>query len=297
MKSGQFTIPYSTSYPGLSFNNQLNILEVIGDWGIMSNQNHKMMTTAGSFSDAPDSLFNGDYLFEVVYSENVGTLIFSGHGHGGSIQVYIITQNSNWNKIESSDKYLNSFENPASSSDHHNFGVVEHGDKIYLVGVYLGGSQNTIQVVNFLNVGTIEEARTRDWILIGKLKNAVYRPAVIYSNEQLLVVGYTGSSSNCQDVQYLNLASNTSGVYKGTIDCGVYSGHYYPGMYNTPGGNVSMFGGQKATKSCIQQTKSSEDLDTKWTCISSSDSSLEGLVYPYSNYDGGARLRYVNFVL
>ena len=89
VKCGQFEIPYSASSPRITFNNQLNVLEVIGDNDDETpNKNHKMMTIAGSFSDAPDSLFNGDYSFEVTYSENVGTLVFSGRGHGGSCHVY-----------------------------------------------------------------------------------------------------------------------------------------------------------------------------------------------------------------
>ena len=49
------------------------------------------------------------------------------------------------------------------------------------------------------------------------LKIAVVSPAVIHLNDQLLVVGYTGSSSTNRDVQYLSLASNTTGVYADTI--------------------------------------------------------------------------------
>ena len=48
-----------------------------------------MMKVDGSFSDASNSLFDGDYRFEVVHSQNVGTLVFSGHGHSGLTQVYI----------------------------------------------------------------------------------------------------------------------------------------------------------------------------------------------------------------
>ena len=74
------------------------------------------MTLTGIFSNATDSLFNGDAYFEVVNSANVGTLIFSGDGHSGLTKVYIITQNSNWDKIKTSDKYLSSFQNPVTSS-------------------------------------------------------------------------------------------------------------------------------------------------------------------------------------
>ena len=145
-----------------------------------------MMSTAGSFSDAPDSLFDGDDHFEVAYSQNVGTLVFSGYDHSGLTQVYIVTQNSNWNKIESSDKYLNPFQNPGSSSNYYGYGVVEEKGKIYLVGGYSNSYQDSIQVVDFIDVETLKEAQTRQWTFMENLENSVSRPAVIYSNDQLL---------------------------------------------------------------------------------------------------------------
>ena len=55
VKNGQYTIPFSTKFPGLAYNVQLDSLEIIGDWWSSSNKNHQMMTTAGSFSDASGS--------------------------------------------------------------------------------------------------------------------------------------------------------------------------------------------------------------------------------------------------
>ena len=144
------------------------------------------MTIDGLFSDAPDSLFNGDYHFEVAYSQNVGTLVFSGDGHDKPIEVYVITQNSNWNKLASSDKYLTPFKNPGSRSDYYGNGVVELADKIYLVGgysgmVYSGSEQSVthIQTIDFTKVENLQDAQSRQWIFMQNLKNAVYRPAVI----------------------------------------------------------------------------------------------------------------------
>ena len=102
VKNGQFNIPFSTDYvsrppglepylPGLVFNVQLESLEIIGDWSDKTNKNHKMMTTAGYFSDAPGSLFEGDWQFEVCHSPTVGTLVFSDNIEGslrGAAQVY-----------------------------------------------------------------------------------------------------------------------------------------------------------------------------------------------------------------
>ena len=73
----------------------------------------------------------------------------------------------------------------------------------------------------------LQIAKTRQWIFLVNLKNAVYKPAMIVREEELLVVGWTGDSTTCQDVQYLNLASNITGVYEGTIDCGKYVDGYY----------------------------------------------------------------------
>ena len=141
-------------------------------------------------------------LFEVAYSENVGTLVFSGFGHSGSTRVYIISQNSNWNKIESSNKYLSPFQNPDPSSDYYGYGILEHEERIYLIGGQSGRYQNTIQVINFQNVDELQTAQTRQWVFIESLKNAVMYPAVISSRssrrslitreEELLIVGYTG---------------------------------------------------------------------------------------------------------
>jgi hypothetical protein len=258
------------------------------------------MTTAGSFSYAYGSLFNGDYHFEVCYSRNAGTLVFSGYKNRygqyeeRATQVYIITQNSNWNQVESTDKYLSSFQNPSSSSSFYGFGVVEQDDKIYLIGGLTGSRRNEIQILNLQNSESLRESKTRQWSFMTSLKNAVYDLAVIYSNDQLLVVGDTRSSSTSRDVQYLSLSSNTTGVYAGTIDYGYYDhGLRYPGMYNIPGGNVSIFGGIRALDSCIQQTSLSTNLASEWDCLSSSESALEGLGY---NSDGSSdSIRYSNF--
>ena len=154
-------------------------------------------------------MFDGDYYFEVAHSERVGTLVFSGDGHNGICEVYIITQNSNWNEIGSSDKYLSPFintsEEPGSKNNNYRgYGVVEHMDNIYLVGGNDDGYQSTIQFINFEEVENLQEAQTKQWVFMENLKNAVFKPAVIYSNEQLLVVGDTGvSKTTCQDVQFL----------------------------------------------------------------------------------------------
>ena len=165
-----------------------------------------MMSITGIFSDPPDLLFDGDKHFEVAHSENVGTLVFSGWGHQGSTQVYIITNNPKWNKIESSDKYLNPFKNPTSARDYYLYGVVEKDDKIYLVG---GWSTNgkTIQYIDFTTVRTLEDAQTTQWSFLQNLEIDVKYPAVIYSDGILLVIG----GATCA-VQYFDLALNTTGV-------------------------------------------------------------------------------------
>ena len=113
------------------------------------------------------------------------------------------------------------------------------------------------------------------------LKTPAHRPAVVYSNDQLLIVGDTGSSGTCKDVQYLNLASNTTGVYARTTDCGQNLGVSYPGMYNI--------------ESCIQQTSPATNLNSEWECLTSSESALEGLGF---DSDGSSYyIRYSNFVV
>ena len=201
VKNGQFTIPYKTRFPGLTFNSHSSELEIIGDWYSHTNKNHQMMTVTGSFSNVSNSLFDGDDYFEVVHSQNVGTLVFSGHGHY-RIKVYIITQNPDWNTIDSSDKYLSRFRNPAPGYGYHGYGVVEHENKIYLVGGWARNAQKGIQFINFDNVEKLQDAQTRNWISIGNLKSAVDTPAMIYLGGELLIVGWTDDTTTCQDVQY-----------------------------------------------------------------------------------------------
>ena len=220
----------------------------------------------------------------MVHSQSVGTLVFSGAGHGGSTQVYIITQNSKWDQINSSNKYLSPFQNPNPNFDYHGYGVVEQEDKIYLVGGDSGRYQNIIQVINFQSVDKVQIARTRRWIFIENLKNAVYKPAVIYREKLLLIVG-NGFSTTCQDVHYLNLSSNITGVYASTVDCGEFDDRHYmynAGIYDIVGGDVSIFGGHGADRSCIQQTVSDDNIGVHWKCVPSSKSAFEGLGYHQS---------------
>ena len=127
------------------------------------------------------------------------------------------------------------------------------------------------------------------------LKNVVGYPAVIYTNDQLLIVGHTGNYTTFKDTQYMNLASNTTGVYRTSIQRGDFSGFKNPGMYSVAGGNFSLFGGQKAYASCLQQIKSENELDSPTRCLTDSESALEGLEY---HDDGsGTFLRYSNFVV
>ena len=135
------------------------------------------------------------------------------------------------------------------------------------------------------------------------LKNVVGFPAVIYTNDQLLIVGYTGNLTTFKDIQYMNLASNTTGVYRTSIQRGDFSGFKNPGMYSVAGGNFSLFGGQKAYASCLQQIKSEHELDSPTRCLTDSESALEGLEYDGLEngnlvYDGsGTYVRYSNFVV
>ena len=66
VKKGQFTFPGLAKFPGLTFNSHFSKLEVIGDYLSRDNKKHQMMTFFGSFSNASNSLFDGDFRFEVT---------------------------------------------------------------------------------------------------------------------------------------------------------------------------------------------------------------------------------------
>ena len=126
---------------------------------------------------------------------------------------------------------------------------------------------------------------------------------MIYKGDELLIIGNGDRSTTCQDVQYLNLAANLTGVYAGTIDCGKYdNGYAYIGIYDFVGGDVSIFGGYEAGESCIQQTGFGDNIGVQWTCVPSSKSAFEGLQYFHDrsrtvNFGIVSFIRYSNFVL
>ena len=162
-----------------------------------------------------------------------------------------------------------------------------------MIGGNSNSFQNTIQVVNFENVGNLQEAQSRQWSYMENLKNSIFRPAVVYSNEQLLVFGES-TSETCSNVQFLDLASNTTGIHENAVNCGKMNVDLeYPGMYGVSGGEVSIFGGYWASESCIQQTVAGEKLDSEWECLSGSETSLDGLGF---FTDGSSYLiRFSNF--
>ena len=105
-------------------------------------------------------------------------------------------------------------------------------------------------MLNLQAVNSLQEAQNRQWIFMENLKHSVQRVSIIYSNNQLLVVGGTVSTAECKHVQYLNLATNITGVHADTIGCGNANrnrpGLYTAGMYSVEGGKVSIFGGGRA---------------------------------------------------
>jgi len=101
--NGQFKIPFSTSLPAVVFNSQFDSLEVMGDYH-SSNENHVMMAIDGTFTNVTDSLFTGRSVFAVCHTKSVGTIqMVTGLDY---TEVKIITQNSNWEKVESLNNNL-----------------------------------------------------------------------------------------------------------------------------------------------------------------------------------------------
>ena len=80
-------------------------------------------------------------------------------------------------------------------------------------------------MVNFQDVDNLLTAQTRQWSFLENLKTRVNRPSVIYSNGKLLIVGATNTKETCSSVQFLDLASNKTGVFDGSVDCGLDSGY------------------------------------------------------------------------
>ena len=103
-------------------------------------------------------------------------------------------------------------------------------------------------MLNLHDVNSLNEAKARIWTDLPNLEQAINAPSVMYVNNQLLIVGHRygpGSildrrQSHCEDLQFLDLNSNTTGSYSNTIDCGSninwrYTNYKYPGMYSRLG--------------------------------------------------------------
>ena len=160
--------------------------------------------------------------------------------------------------------------------------MVEHENRIYLVGGVSGDYQKTIQTIDFGNVENLQDAKARHWTFMSPLKHTVNRPALIYSNEKLLVAGYQYYPEK-EHLQFLNLATGATGVYEYTA----LQDSEYPGLFSVAGGIVSRFGGKHGS-ACSQQFTTSNDLSSEWQCMAIGESTLE-------NTDD--MIRFSNFVL
>lgn len=62
---------------------------------------------------------------------------------------------------------------------------------------------------------------------------------------------------------------------------------------------MSIFGGYKARESCIQQIVSGDDLDSKWECLTASETTLEDLESVNNEFNqkesSSDDIRYSNF--
>jgi len=121
---------------------------------------------------------------------------------------------------------------PYSFSEYYNFGVTEFDDNIYLFGGegYIHHIYNTVSGemgpysniyrLNLKNSNSLSEAQARKWTPMASLQNRVEFPAGVYSNGKLLIVGDVRSGTVCDAIQYLDFASNTTGIYDNVIDGG-----------------------------------------------------------------------------
>lgn len=277
-------MPYSANQPSLVYNYALSVLEIIGDYFVSVSFDHYFMNMAGSFTKYPQTLYTADAYSTLVFSENVGTICIGGLY--GRQNVYIVTQNPSWPTVSYSQKFLTNIQ----GNEYKYFGVTSNENSVYLVA---GGSSSTqIQSINFDDVRNLNDAKSKTWETIGQLSESVTSPGVEYLNAQLIVF-YAKDSPGYIQTFILESGQSKKSVTS-VIDSGLNQGLKFPGSY-VNNDKLSLFGGYSVSENCVQQVTDISSLaSVKWNCVSNSNTTLEGLVYPYST---GTYISFANFMV
>ena len=219
---GKFKMPYAAQLPGMTFNYDFSVVEVVGDYiyfDYRHNSNHYHMQIDGQFNEYNCSLYEADAYSNIVFSPNVGTLCIAGMNKKQS--VYIITQKSDWSTVVNDDnKYLSNLQ--GSMDD--NFGFTTNENSIYLAG---GLRKTDVQFINFDGVADLTSAKEKKWTMLGNLK---YIPGydqtgLQFYNNKLFVIGAQMSGSDCDQlsdddcdaiknsIQSFDLSTNTTKIF------------------------------------------------------------------------------------
>ena len=178
-------VPYPSYQPNLAYNRQLSVLEVVGDYWSKSGFHLQLDDSTGKFTQYQNSFYTADLYSTIVYSENVGTICIGGKNGGQN--VYIITQNENWNLLDRETE--NSLSNILSTGFKY-FGSTSNQNSIYLVGgTGSTSASGKVQMIDFDQVSSLTGAQSRTWVMLGFLRSPVEYSTVQFVENQLFVVG------------------------------------------------------------------------------------------------------------
>ena len=112
-KLAEYQIPYTAFQPSITYNYDLSVLEIIGDyWSTSANHYHLVaFSNFHSFLKISESFYEPDLYSTIVFVEKLGTICVGGYRKDQ--QVYIVTQSTKWSEIGPEDKYLSEIQGTA----------------------------------------------------------------------------------------------------------------------------------------------------------------------------------------
>jgi hypothetical protein len=143
-KQGKYKIPYTADFPRIAYNDQLSMLEVVGDYSATSytadsNSYHYRMSENGQFSSAQSSLWSPVLYGSLVYVESVGTLCLGGYNGSASYATQIVTPNTDWASVSPDNYYLADYSSDTflpHQVGYEGLGVTTNGNVLYIASGY-----------------------------------------------------------------------------------------------------------------------------------------------------------------
>ena len=290
-KQGNYSLPFTSMFARIAYNEQIFALEVVGDLYDASNTNHYKMTGTGVFTKVSRSLFLGVTYGSLIYVKTVGTLCIGGDNGSGIYSTQIISQNADWPTVPSNNHLLASIDRDLGWKF---LAATTNDDTIYLVGGKDSSLTNSnyskyVRSLNMKEVGNLAEAQDRSWIVLGTLSDYLDHGTVQYVSNSLYIIGFgSGKDLHVFDLE-TKIDSKYSNVYSTINEKGVKMAGSW--MSN---GNMTIFGGFDAAD-CFQQSGMIDNPGAYWG-DSCDNTNLEGIITTQLGDPGAQEVHFVNIL-